>query len=73
MRSLSKPAKIAVAVVVIASLAFEVVVFVVYRNSTDGQTPVLWVFIALYAALVIGAIRILDSLVRGMRRWLQRT
>jgi hypothetical protein len=70
---MSKPAKVIALAVVIVAVALEVVAYVVYRNSTDGQTPVLWVFIALYAGLLIGGIKISDNAVRRLLRWLRRT
>jgi hypothetical protein len=41
---------------------------VVYRHSTDGQTPVLWAFIVLYGVIAVGAIMLIDSTVRRRRR-----
>jgi hypothetical protein len=70
---MSKPARITALAVVVAAVAFEVVAWVVYRNSSDGQTPVLWVFIALYAGLLIGGIKVLDSTARRLVRWMRRT
>ena len=70
---MSKSARITALAVVVAAVALEIVAWVVYRNSSDGQTPVLWVFIALYAALLIGGIKVLDSAVRRLVRWMRRT
>ena len=73
MNNLSRPARVAVAVVLIATVAAEILAWFVYRNSSDGQTPVLWVFIALYGALLIGGVKILDASVRRVHRWLRRS
>jgi hypothetical protein len=56
-----------------APAELEFVAYFAYRNSSDGQRPVLWVFIAVYAALLIGGINVLDSTVRRMARWMRRT
>jgi hypothetical protein len=70
---MSKPAKVITLAVVIGGAALEMVAYVVYRNSTDGQTPALWVFIALYAGLLIGGIKIADSAVHRLLSWLRRS
>jgi hypothetical protein len=63
-RRLSKPARIATVVAVVATVGCEAAAVIVYRNSTDGQTPVLWMFILIYGVLAVGAIRVLDRLTR---------
>jgi hypothetical protein len=61
----SKRGRIAVAVVVVLTVAAEVAALAVYRHSADGQTPVLWVAILIYGAIAVGVVRIADG-------WLQR-
>lgn len=60
---LSKPARIATAVAVVATAGSEIAAVLVYRHSTDGQTPVLWFFVVIYGVLAVGTIRLLDRLV----------
>jgi hypothetical protein len=61
----SKPGRIASGVVVIATVGCEIAAVVVYRNSTDGQTPILWVFIVLFGLLALGVVRLAENPVRG--------
>jgi hypothetical protein len=44
-----------------------------YRHSTDGQTPVLWLFVVIYGVLAIAAIRLLASAARRLRNRAPRT
>ena len=69
---MSKDARILVLAVVIAAGALEVVAYIVYRGSSDGQAGALFPFIALYAVLAIGGIRMVDRAVGRVRGWLQR-
>jgi hypothetical protein len=68
MFHLSRPATFAIVLVGFATVGFEVAAIVVYRHSTDGQTPVLWTFIVLYGLVAVGAIMLIDSTVRRLRR-----
>lgn len=68
MAPLSKPAKVAVLAVVLATIGLTVAAVVVYWHSTDGQTPVLWVAIVIYGLLATLGIRLVDAVVRRFQR-----
>ena len=65
---LSKPAKFAALAVIIATIASEVAVLVVYRDSADGQTPVVWGFMVIYGLLALFGVRLIDGIVRRLLR-----
>jgi ABC-type nitrate/sulfonate/bicarbonate transport system permease component len=69
MARLIKPAKIAVLAMLLATIGLTVAAVLVYSDSTDGQTPVLWVAIVIYGLLAILGIRLVDAGVRRIRRW----
>jgi hypothetical protein len=68
MLYLSRPAMLATILVVIATVGFEITAIAVYRDSSDGQSSVLWMFIVIYGLLAVGAIKLIDSAVRRVRK-----
>ena len=59
-------------VVVATAVVLEVVAFIVYRDSSDGQTPIVWFAIALYAVVLIVGIKFVDGRLPRLRRWMHR-
>ena len=67
MFRISRPAAFAITLVIVATVGSEIATIAIYRDSTDGQTPVLWIFIVLYGLLAIGVIKLIDSAARLLR------
>ncbi len=67
VHGMSKPAKRVATAVVVITVALDVAAVIAYRNSTDGQTTILWVEIPIYGLLALTAVRLLDKALRALR------
>lgn len=65
---MSKPARVVAVVVAIAAAVLEVVAYLMYQDTVDGQAVLLNVAIAVYTLFALGAIAVADHLVRAVAR-----
>jgi hypothetical protein len=61
IQGMSRRAKLIAGLVIAVVVAAEVAAIIVYRNSTDGQTGLLWGAIPVYGLLALAALRLLDK------------
>jgi len=67
IQGMSKRAKVIAAAVTAGTVAVEIAAIFAYRNSSDGQTAILWVAIPVYGLLAVGALRVGDQAWRHLR------
>ncbi|HYZ76578.1 MAG TPA: hypothetical protein VE596_04325 [Gaiellaceae bacterium] len=65
---MSRPARVAAALIAIAVVPLEVVAYFAYRDSEDGQAGLVAPFIVVYALLAIGLVWLVDRGIRAARR-----
>ena len=62
---MSRLARVLVALIAIAVVPLEVIAYLAYRNTVDGEVAVVGPVIVVYALLAIGGVWIVDRAVRS--------
>jgi hypothetical protein len=73
VQGISRRAKVVAGAVVLAVFVLEVAAVLAYRDSTDGQTGLLWAAIPIGGLLALAALRLLDQTWHQIRQRSRRT
>jgi hypothetical protein len=60
MRHWSRPARFATLLIVVAAIILEVVAYLTYRDTVDGQAAIVNIAIVIYATVAVAVVRALD-------------
>lgn len=65
--AISNPARIVVGFIVIAAVVLEIVVYLAYRNTVDGQAVFANLAVLIYALVAVWIVRVADRAIRRHR------